>query len=242
MRRLSLGKAAKAAETGQEARMRRRSCGKAAKAAETGRPAVRRLPRGFFARPTLDVARDLVGCYLVHETPRGRLCGRLVEVEAYLGPRDPASHAYRRTPRSEVMWGRPGTAYVYVSYGSHACLNVVTAPEGTAGAVLLRAIEPLAAVEEMARRRGTRVPRLIGGGPGRLTEAMGVTLGHNRADLVRGPLYLARGPKPRRIAATPRIGISVAVAPRWRFVDPDSSCLSRPFRRTEAGRDRAGRA
>jgi DNA-3-methyladenine glycosylase len=196
-----------------------------------------RLPRRFFARPTIVVARDLLGCYLVHETSRGRLRGRLVEVEAYLGPRDPASHAYRRTPRSEVMWGPPGTAYVYFSYGNHACLNVVTEPEGIAGAVLLRAIEPVDGIEEMARRRGTSVPRLIGGGPGRLTEALGVTLADNRADLVRGPLYLARGPTPRRIVATPRIGISVATDAPWRFVDPDSPCLSRPLgRRVPSGR------
>ncbi len=188
----------------------------------------RRLSIAFFARRTITVARDLLGCYLVHETPRGRLVGRLVEVEAYLGPRDPASHAYRRTPRSEVMWGSPGTAYVYISYGHHACMNVVTAPEGVAGAVLLRAIEPVHGIDEMARRRGTRVPRLIGGGPGRLTEAMGVTLAHNGADLRRGALYLTDGPRPRRIVATPRIGISVATEVPWRFVDPDSSCLSRP--------------
>ena len=190
-----------------------------------------RLPRTFFARPTIVVARDLLGCYLVHETSHGRLCGRLVEVEAYLGPRDPASHAYRRTPRSEVMWGPPGTAYVYFSYGNHACLNVVTEPEGIAGAVLLRAIEPVDGIDEMARRRGTGVPRLIGGGPGRLTEALGVTLADNRADLVRGPLYLARGAAPRRIVATPRIGISVATDVPWRFVDSDSPCLSRPLGR-----------
>jgi DNA-3-methyladenine glycosylase len=197
-----------------------------------------RLPRAFFARPTVAVARDLVGCFVVHETPRGRLAGRLVEVEAYLGPRDPASHAYRRTARSEVMWGRPGTAYVYFSYGNHACLNVVTEREGTAGAVLLRAIEPLDGREKMARRRGTRVPKLIGGGPGRLTEALGITLAHNRADLIGGPLYLTRGTRPRRIIATPRIGISVATEVPWRFVDPDSSCLSRPLR----GRGRSGAA
>ena len=197
---------------------------------------LRRLPRTFFARPTLAVAHDLVGCYLVHETPHGRLRGRVVEVEAYRGPRDPASHAYRRTPRSEVMWGRPGTAYVYFSYGNHACMNVVTETAGTAGAVLLRAIEPVEGIEEMARRRGACEPRLIGGGPGRLTKAMGITLGHNRTDLVRGPLYLARGPRPRRIVATPRIGISAAADLPWRFVDPESSCLSRPVRSRRAGR------
>jgi DNA-3-methyladenine glycosylase len=130
------------------------------------------------------------------------------------------------------MWGPPGTAYVYFSYGSHACLNVVTEAEGTAGAVLLRALEPAQGLDEMARRRGTRLPRLIAAGPGRLTEAMGVTLADNRADLVRGTLYLARGPRPRRITATPRIGISVAADVPWRFVDADSPCLSRPLGRT----------
>ena len=202
------------------------------------RAAGRRFSRAFFARPTLTVARDLLGCYLVHERAGGRLAGRLVEVEAYLGPRDPASHAYRRTARSEVMWGPPGAAYVYFSYGNHACMNVVTAPEGTAGAVLLRAIEPVEGVDEMARRRGSRVPRLIGGGPGRLTQAMGITLAHNRADLVRGPLYLMRGPRPRRVVATPRIGISVATEAPWRFVDPDSPCLSRPVRPRDGARPR----
>jgi DNA-3-methyladenine glycosylase len=194
-------------------------------------PSGPRLARAFFARRTLTVARDLLGCYLVRETPAGRLAGRLVEVEAYQGPRDPASHAYRRTARSEVMWGPPGTIYVYFSYGNHACMNVVTEPRGTPGAVLLRAIEPAVGIEEMARRRGTRAPRLIGAGPGRLTEAMGVTLSDNRADLLRGPLYLVRGPRPRHIVATPRIGISVAMDVPWRLVDADSQCLSRPVGR-----------
>jgi DNA-3-methyladenine glycosylase len=130
------------------------------------------------------------------------------------------------------MWGLPGTVYVYLSYGNHACMNVVTEEEGTAGAVLLRAIEPASGIDEMARRRRTRVPRLIGAGPGRLTEAMDVMLAHNRTDLTRGPLYLLRGPRPRRIVATPRIGISVAMDNPWRFVDPDSPCLSRPLGRS----------
>lgn len=187
-----------------------------------------RLPRAFFARGTLTVARALLGCYLAHETSEGRVAGRIVEVEAYRGPRDPASHAFRRTPRSEVMWGAPGTAYVYVSYGTHVCLNVVTEPPRRAGAVLLRALEPVEGIARMQRRRHTRNIRLLASGPGRLTQAMGITLAHNRADLVTGLLYLARGPRPRAITATPRIGISVATAVRWRFVERGSLFLSRP--------------
>ncbi len=157
------------------------------------------------------------------------MVGRIVEVEAYRGPRDPASHAYRRTRRSEVMWGSPGTAYVYFSYGHHACMNVVTEPAGRAGAVLLRALEPVAGIAVMQARRSTRALRLLASGPGRLTQAMGITLAHNRADLVTGPLYIAQAERrPRAIAATPRIGISVATQFRWRFVERGSAFLSRP--------------
>ncbi|HLW59657.1 MAG TPA: DNA-3-methyladenine glycosylase [bacterium] len=185
------------------------------------------LPRAFFARPTLAVARALLGCYLVHDTPAGRVVGRLVEVEAYCGARDPASHAYRRTPRSAVMWGVPGTAYVYRSYGIHACMNVVTERLGRPGAVLLRALEPVEGIGLMRRRRGGRIARLLGSGPGRLTQAMGITIAHNRADLITGPLFLARGRHAEPIVATPRIGISVATDRRWRYALKGSPCLSR---------------
>lgn len=194
------------------------------------RPALRPLPRTFFARGTLVVARDLLGCYLIHDQPQGRTVGRIVEVEAYRGPLDPASHAYRRTPRSDVMWGPPGTAYVYFSYGNHACMNIVTEREGRPGAVLLRALEPVEGLQLMRRRRGAGDVRLLASGPGRLTRAMGITLAHNRADLVRGPLFVARGPRPRTIAATARIGISVATEVPWRFVEQGSRFLSRPVR------------
>ena len=194
------------------------------------RRAYTRLSRAFYARGTLVVARALLGCYLVHDAPPGRSAGRIVEVEAYLGPRDPASHAYRRTSRSEVMWGRPGTAYVYFSYGAHACMNVVTEAEGRAGAVLLRALEPVEGLALMRRRRGTDDLRLLASGPGRLTQALGVTLDLNRSDLVTGPLYVARGVPPAAIARTPRIGISAAADRRWRFVVRGSPALSRPVR------------
>jgi DNA-3-methyladenine glycosylase len=165
---------------------------------------------------------------LVRALPDARLSVRIVEVEAYLGPEDPASHASRRTPRSEVMWGPPGTAYVYLSYGNHHCLNVVTEPEGHAGAVLLRAAAPLEGAEVMCRLRGTRDTRLLCSGPGRLSQALAVDGSFNGADLTRpGPLYLAGGVPPRRVATSPRIGIRRATDRLWRFVDPDSPFLSR---------------
>jgi len=186
------------------------------------------LSRRFFARQTLQVARDLLGHLLVHDTPQGQVVGRIVEVEAYRGPTDPASHAFRRTPRSQIMWGRPGTAYVYFTYGNHYCMNVVTEPEGRAGAILLRAVEPVGGTEIMRQNRGVHDDRLLASGPGRLTQAFGVDRAHNGADLGHPPLYLARGRTARVPVRTgPRIGIRVAVARPWRFYIPDHPCLSR---------------
>src|SRR5438128_11571820 len=141
------------------------------------------LPREFFTRSTLLVAKDLLGHFLVHETPRGRLVGRVVEVEAYRGPKDPASHAYRRTPRSQIMWGPPGTAYVYFTYGNHYCINVVTEPQGTAGAVLLRAVEPLEGIAVMRRARGMQYALPLTSGPGRVSEAMAIGRTRTARDL-----------------------------------------------------------
>jgi DNA-3-methyladenine glycosylase len=190
--------------------------------------ALRPLPRAFFARSTLLVARALLGQLMVHETPRGTLVGRIVEVEAYRGPRDPASHAYRMTPRSRIMWGTPGTAYVYFTYGHHFCVNVVTESDGTAGAVLFRALEPLAGVEVMRANRRVTENRLLCAGPGRLTQAMGIAREHNGADFTRPPLYLARGrSRPVSVATGPRIGVTVAAERPWRFVIKGSAFLSR---------------
>ena len=174
------------------------------------------------------MARALLGHLLVHETPAGILVGKIVEVEAYRGPRDPASHAYHRTPRSQIMWGRPGTAYVYFTYGNHYCINVVTEPEGAAGAVLLRALEPLEGIEVMRRARGIHDDLLLTSGPGRLTQAMAIGRNHNGVDLTRPPLYLARGPtKPAAVAASPRIGIRAAADRMWRFYVPGNLYVSR---------------
>ncbi len=200
------------------------------------------LGQEFFARQTLTVARDLIGTVLEATAADGTLVtGRIVEVEAYEGENDPASHAGRgRTPRSEIMFGPPGHAYVYLIYGMHHCLNFVTASEGTPGAVLIRAVEPVAGRQMMAARRGlapdTAADRALTAGPGRLCQALGVDLAWNGLPLFaardepeeqRGRLRLLQPDRPpRRIATTPRIGIRQAVDFPYRFVDPDSSCLS----------------
>ncbi|HOX25834.1 MAG TPA: DNA-3-methyladenine glycosylase [Candidatus Krumholzibacteria bacterium] len=203
-------------------------------------PPRRPLARRFFARDTLTVARELVGCTL-WTVVRGRVCaGRIVEVEAYLGERDPASHAGRGpTPRSGIMFGPPGVAYVYLSYGVHHCLNAVTEPEGRAGAVLLRALEPLVGLAAMGERRGRGPDALVCAGPGRLCRALGIDLAWNGLPLAgrlesaaNNPagrrVWIAAGRAPGRLAAGPRIGIRRAVEAPYRFCDPDSPSLSRP--------------
>ncbi len=177
-----------------------------------------------FARPACDVARDLVGAILEVAGPDGPLRVRLVEVEAYGSLDDPASHAGRGpTPRSRIMFGPPGHAYVYLVYGMHHCLNFVTGAEGEAGAVLVRAAEPLAGLPDDSR---------LLAGPGRLCRALGIDLAWNGrpvgADLP-GPadLRVWPGPPPARIATSPRIGIRLATRRPWRFTDPDSRSLSR---------------
>ncbi len=178
----------------------------------------------------MTLARALVGCLLVHETRAGLASGRIVETEAY-GPTDPASHSYGgRTRRNLTMFGPSGHAYVYLSYGVHWCFNVVAGAQGTGAAVLIRALEPVAGAALMARRRGvaTNAPRLIAAGPGRLTEAMGITGRHNGRDLLSGALrVVSDGLAQPRVVATPRIGIHKAVARRWRFVAHGSPWLSR---------------
>jgi DNA-3-methyladenine glycosylase len=165
------------------------------------------LPREFYARPTVDVARELLGKILVH----GRTAGRIVETEAYLGLEDRAAHASRGlTNRTRVLFGPPGHAYVYFIYGMYECLNLVAEPEGIPGCVLIRALEPLAGIERMRRRRpAARRPEDLASGPGKLTRAMGITRKLYGADLTRGPLTVRRLPaEPAfEVAVTPRVGI-----------------------------------
>lgn len=148
------------------------------------------LREEFYRRPTVEVARDLLGQELVHVTPEGVVGGFIVETEAYL-PDDPGCHAYRgKTPRNEAMFRSGGRAYVYFTYGCHYCLNVVTEEEGVGCAVLIRALEPTRGIEVMRQRRGRHSLRELTSGPGRLTKALGIGLEHNGLSLLEGKLTI----------------------------------------------------
>lgn len=185
-----------------------------------------RLSPDFFARSVHDVARDLVGCRLFY----GGCGGTIVETESYERD-DPACHAYvGLTKRTEVLFGPPGRAYVYLSYGIHSLLNAVAEPEGDAAAVLIRALEPSEGVEAMRVRRGARADADLCSGPGKLTEALGIGLDANGADLGADPFLLA--PRPSgwdgEIVTGPRIGITKAVERPWRFCLAGNPHVSRP--------------
>jgi DNA-3-methyladenine glycosylase len=188
-------------------------------------PIGRRLPRDFYAQPTLDVARALLGQRLIHVLDGQRLGGRIVETEAYLGETDLASHAARGwRQRHAVMYSPPGMAYVYLIYGVHHAVNVVTEAEGTPSAVLIRAIHPDEGVAVMKVRRGAQVARGLTNGPGKLCQALGIDLALNGVDLTCHPhLYIeADAPAPdNQVTQTPRIGVSGDETARtvpWRFV------------------------
>jgi DNA-3-methyladenine glycosylase len=194
------------------------------------------LPVDFYARATLDVARDLVGKVLVHRGREGVTSGRIVETEAYIGETDPACHAFKgRTPRNEPLYGPPGMAYVYVSYGLHHLLNAVTEHEGFPSAVLIRAIEPLEGVAVMRARRAAVIGRPapgrdadLGRGPGNLTVAMGIsTPVHNTRMLTRGVLTVHDdGTRPAAMVWTPRIGVTLGADRLWRCATPGSRAVS----------------
>jgi DNA-3-methyladenine glycosylase len=166
------------------------------------------LTRDFYARPVIEVARDCLGKILVH----GKTAGRIVEVEAYLGVNDRAAHSWRGiTNRTSIMFGEPGHAYVYFIYGMYECLNFVCEPPGQAGCVLIRALEPIAGIATMRRRRPTaKGVENLANGPGKLTLAMGITRKQNGVDLTKSPLQVRRPltEPPIQIEVTPRIGIT----------------------------------
>lgn len=186
----------------------------------------------WLAADALVVAPQLLGWELISHSPEGRTGGRIVEVEAYHGAEDPASHAFRGlTPRTAPMFAAGGTIYIYRSYGIHTCMNIVTGPPGQAQAVLIRALEPTIGLELMASRRGATNPRLLTSGPGRVGQALGLSINMSGQTLNTENLEL-RPPTvpvdPAHIVATTRIGIKVATENPWRFYLAGSSYISRP--------------
>ncbi len=199
------------------------------------------LPRDFYSRDPRLVSRDLLGKILVRRQHGKLLAGRIVEVEAYLGEDDPAAHsASGRTPRNAALFGPPGHSYVYFIYGNHFCFNVSCLPDGEAGGVLFRALEPVAGIEEMAEARGVPLNRENGSsdlrnlasGPGRLAQAFGITRERdNEKDLTstRSDLIIADdGFRSRRIEVTPRIGITKAAAHPLRYIIAGNTFVSKP--------------
>jgi DNA-3-methyladenine glycosylase len=191
---------------------------------------MRALPPEFYARPVLEVAPALIGCTVEH----GGVTGVIVETEAY-HESEPASHAFVGvTPRSRILFGEPGRAYVYRSYGIHAMLNAVCEPEGIGAGVLIRALEPVQGIEAMRARRGLApgaALRELCSGPGKLAEALGISLADNDTSLARGPVRImprtAAWRDPHILAGT-RIGLTKAVELPWRFGAADSVYVSRP--------------
>jgi DNA-3-methyladenine glycosylase len=187
-----------------------------------------RLGRDFYARSVHDVARDLVGCVVRH----GDTAGRIAETESY-HMKEPACHAYAGvTTRTRTLFGPPGNAYVYFSYGIHSLLNTVAEEEGVGAAVLIRALEPLDGIDAMRERRGVARVEELCNGPGKLTQALGIGLSLNGTSLEDGPIEILRreaGARAPRIVMGERIGISKAADLPWRFCDADSRHVSRPW-------------
>jgi DNA-3-methyladenine glycosylase len=192
---------------------------------------IRPVARAFFDRPVLEVARDMIGALLVRNDATGLRMARIVETEAY-GTNDPACHADRgQTERNAPMFERPGTAYIYFTYGMHWCLNAVCEPVGTPAAVLIRAVEPLEGIEAMRVARGPKIgDRDLCRGPARLTQAFGLDGTRNRADLCGTDLFIGPGERlpNEAVETSPRIGIGTKQDGRpWRFYEADSPFVSR---------------
>jgi DNA-3-methyladenine glycosylase len=184
-----------------------------------------RLGGDFYARSVHDVARDLVGCLVRH----GETAGRIVETESYHMD-EPACHAYvGLTERTRTLFGPPGHAYVYFSYGIHSLLNAVAEPEGTGAAVLIRALEPVDGLDVMRRRRRVERATELCSGPAKLTQALEIGLSLNGSSLLDGPIEVLEREAQPRIAIGERIGITKAAALPWRFCDADSAHVSRPW-------------
>lgn len=192
------------------------------------------LPREFYGRDTLTVAQDLLGQVLVRRTEEGTASGVIIETEAYLGPLDDAAHSYRgKSQRVRVQYGTAGCAYIYMIYGMYFCLNITSGPLGVPEVVLIRALEPVAGIDLMMRRRGTDKLTALCSGPGKLCRALNIDAGQYGADMCdgTGDLIVESGRKPEDISSSKRIGIDYAVNMRdmlWRFTVTGSRFLSRP--------------
>lgn len=186
----------------------------------------------FFTVDTLDLAKRLIGCFLVHDIETERIVGRIVETEAYQGAEDKAAHSYnnRRTKRTEIMFHAPGHAYTYQMH-THTLLNVVSGPVDIPHAVLIRAVEPVLGIEQMLRRRGGKLKRTdLTNGPGKLTQAMGISMEYYGHHFSKQPLFIAPGKHTGIIATSGRIGIQnsgEAVHYPWRFFEKDNPYVSK---------------
>ena len=195
----------------------------------------KKLPRSFYLRPTLTVAKDLLGKFIFRRHGKNYLIGKIVEVEAYLGEQDAASHAFNgRTDRNEVMFREGGSLYVYFTYGMHFCANVVTEQESLARAVLIRGVEPVEGIVAMRKNRGyNNIDRgniNLTNGPAKFCEAFNIKRGENGADLLNDKIFLTAGDAiaKSKITATTRIGITDGKEKKWRFYIKENKFVSRP--------------
>ncbi len=189
------------------------------------------LPRLFYEKSVVDVAKNLLGKILVREYDNKILAGMIVEVEAYNGQNDPASHAYRgKTKRNKVMWKNPGTIYVYTIYGIHYCLNLVAEPKGIPAAILIRALQPILGIQEMMKNREIYFLKNLTNGPAKLTKALKIDIKLNGRDAtVKGPLYVIDNPVKKHIdiISSSRIGIKQGKDKPWRFYIKDNEFISK---------------
>ncbi len=199
---------------------------------------LKKLPRSFYDRPTLEVGEELLGKFIVYTGGLGLVSARIVEVEAYIGEDDPACHAAPGpTKRNQPLYGRPGMAYIYFIYGMYYCLNVVTERKGFPAAILMRAAEPEDGLAIIRKNGRDSQPGRLLSGPGKLCRGFGLTLAQNGVDLIGSVLYLEdRGVAPGKIERSPRIGIRKGLDRNWRFYDAESPAVSgRPARAIAEG-------
>lgn len=188
----------------------------------------RTLPESFYSKDPEEVAKNLLGKVLVNKTEEGTVKGRIIETEAYYGEKDPASHAYRgKTKRAKIMWEKPGTSYVYFTYGKHYLFNVVANREGKAGAVLIRAVEPLEGISLMQKRRGKKEIKELTSGPAKLTQSFKININKNGVDLTKGNFRIEEGEKRDfNIVYRTRIGIKRGKGKALRFYIQNNEFIS----------------